>query len=80
MNTVRMNITIPERLARRLDRLVGPGKKTKFIVESLEDCISRMEREKLLADLEEGYKVREQEGIKIAEEFRESDLEGWDEY
>ena len=80
MSSVRMNITIPEQLARKLDRLVSPRKKSMFIVKSLEDCIHRMEREELKAKLKEGYKVRTDEGLRIAEEFRKVDLEGWDEY
>lgn len=80
MNTVRMNITIPEQLARKLDRLVSPRKKSKFIVESLEECIHRREREALKAKLKEGYKLRRNEGLRLAEEFRPVDLEGWDEY
>jgi len=75
-----MNITVPEQLARKLDRLVSRRKKSKFIVESLEESINRMEREKLNSELEEGYKVGRHEGLKIAEAFQEADLEGWDEY
>jgi metal-responsive CopG/Arc/MetJ family transcriptional regulator len=80
MSTVRMNITIPEQLARKLDRLVSPRKKSMFIVNSLEEYIQGMEREELKARLKEGYKVRRDEGLRIAEEFRKVDLEGWDEY
>ena len=80
MSAVRMNITIPEQLARKLDQIVSPRKKSTFIVKSLEECIHRMEREELKANLKEGYKVRRDEGLRIAEEFRKVDLEGWDEY
>jgi len=80
MGMIRMNITIPEQLALKLDRLVSPRKKSKFIVESLEECIHRRERQELNMKLKEGYKARRSEGIRIAEEFQEVDLEGWDEY
>jgi metal-responsive CopG/Arc/MetJ family transcriptional regulator len=80
MSFVRMNITIPDHLARKLDTMVSPRKKSKFIVESLEERIQRMEREELTSNLEEGYKERRDEGLKIAEEFKTVDLEGWDEY
>lgn len=80
MSTVRMNITIPEQLAHKLDRLVSPRKKSTFIVKSLEERIGRMEREELKVKLKEGYKVRRDEGLRIAEDFRKVDLEGWDEY
>ena len=80
MSFVRINITIPDHLARKLDRMVSPRKKSKFIVESLEERIQRMEREELKSSLKEGYRVRREEGLKIAEEFKPFDLEGWDEY
>jgi len=80
MSFVRINITIPDYLARKLDTMVSPRKKSKFIVESLEERIQRMEREELTSNLEEGYKERRDEGLKIAEEFKTVDLEGWDEY
>jgi metal-responsive CopG/Arc/MetJ family transcriptional regulator len=80
MNTVRLNITIPEHLSRKLDQLVSPRKKSKFIVESLEECIRRRERQELKAQLKDGYKARKDEGLKIAEEFRKADMEGWDDY
>jgi metal-responsive CopG/Arc/MetJ family transcriptional regulator len=80
MNTVRLNITIPEHLSRKLDQLVSPRKKSKFIVESLEECIRRRERQELKAKLKEGYKVRKDEGLSLAEEFRKADMEGWDDY
>jgi len=80
MSFVRVNITIPDHLARKLDKMVSPRKKNKFIVETLEERIPRMEREELTSNLEEGYKERRDEGLKIAEEFKTVDLEGWDEY
>jgi hypothetical protein len=58
--------------------MVSPRKKSKFIVESLEERIQRMEREELKNGLEEGYQARRDEGLKITEEFKTVDLEGWD--
>ena len=36
--------------------------------------------EELKAKLKEGYKIRRDEGLRMAEDFRKVDLEGWDEY
>ena len=80
MNMVRMNITIPEDLARQLDKLVGPRKKSHFITESLKERVKRIEEDKLQKMLEEGYKTRKEESLSIAKEFEPVDLEGWDEY
>ena len=80
MNMVRMNITLPEDLARQLDKLVGPRKKSHFIAESLKERVKRIEEDKLQKMLEEGYKTRKEESLSIAKEFEPVDLEGWDEY
>ncbi len=80
MNMVRLNITIPEELARQLDELVGPRRKSQFITETLNERIKKIRRKELEEILEEGYKAREKESISIAREFEPADLDGWDEY
>jgi len=35
MNTVRLNITLPEELVCQIDKLVKPGQKSSFIAETL---------------------------------------------
>ncbi len=80
MSAVRLNITIPEELADKLDELVGPRKKSRFIAETLRQRIEKMQEEKLQQILEEGYKARKQESQSVAREFEPVDLEGWDEY
>jgi len=80
MNMIRMNITIPEDLARQLDKLVGPRKKSRFITETLKERVKKIEEDKLQKMLEEGYKNRREESLSIAKEFEPVDLEGWDEY
>jgi len=80
MNMVRMNITIPEDLAQKLDQIVSPRKKSRFIADSLRERIKRIEEEETQKRLAEGYKARKDEGLAIAEDFRSADLEGWDDY
>ena len=80
MNMVRMNITLPEDLARQLDHLAGLRKKSRFIAEALNERIKKMEREKLRKILEQGYKARKEESLSIAKDFETVDIEGWDEY
>ena len=80
MSVVRLNITIQEELARRLDELVGPRKKSHFIAEALKQRIEAIKEEELNAMLEEGYKARKRQSLSIAKEFEEVDMEGWDEY
>jgi len=80
MSVVRLNITIPEELARQLDELVGSRKKSRFIAEALRRRIEEIREQELNKILEEGYKARKQESLSVAKEFELVDLEGWDEY
>ena len=80
MNAVRLNITIPEELARQLEKLVGSRNKSHFIAEALRQRIENIQEEELNKVLEEGYKARKGESVSIAKEFEPADLEGWDEY
>jgi len=80
MSVVRLNITIQEELARQLNKLVGPRKKSHFIAEALKQRIAEIQEEELNKILEEGYKARKQESLSIAKEFEAVDVEGWDEY
>jgi len=80
MGAVRLNITLPEELARQLDELIDPRKKSQFIAETLRKRIQEMEEQKLQEILEEGYKARKLESEQLAREFEPIDLEGWDEY
>ena len=80
MAAVRMNITIPEDLARQMDRLIGPRRKSRFIAETLRQKVEEIQQKRLDKTLEEGYKARAEESRIMAKEFESVDLEGWDEY
>lgn len=80
MNTVRLNITLPEELAGRLDELAPARKKSCFIAEALAEKIKEIQNDQLQKLLEEGYKATKGESFAIAKEFEPADLEGWDEY
>ena len=80
MSTVRLNITVPEKLAHQLDSLVGPRKKSRFIAEALRQKIDKIQNERMQKLLEEGYKDRQAESRALAKEFESVDLEGWDDY
>ena len=80
MRAVRMNITIPEELARQMNQLTDPRKRSQFISEALKHRIEEIQREITQKALEEGYKARKEESHLITKEFEAVDLEGWDEY
>jgi CopG family transcriptional regulator/antitoxin EndoAI len=80
MRVVRMNITIPQELARKVDEVTEPRKRSQFITEALKRRIEEIHREKVQKALEEGYKARKEESRSTTKEFEPADLEGWDEY
>ncbi len=80
MSVVRMNITLPEDLVHKLNRLTRSRKKSQFIAEALKERIEKIQHKELQKALEEGYKAMKQESHSIAKEFESIDLEGWDEY
>ena len=61
MSAVRLNITIPMELIKRVDGITGPRKRSQFITEALKRRLDEMDREKLRQSMEEGYKARKEE-------------------
>jgi metal-responsive CopG/Arc/MetJ family transcriptional regulator len=80
MSTVRVNVTLPEDIARKLDSLVEPKKKSRFVAEAVKKKIEDLQRERTEALLKEGYKDMHNESLAIARDFEAADIEGWDEY
>ena len=77
---VRMNITLPDKIYRRLDLIAGPRGRSRFIAEAVEKKIGEMHRENFQKLLEEGYAAAKREVGAVAREYEAADLEGWDEY
>lgn len=82
MNTdsVRLNITLPKDLVEALNRVAGARQRNRFITESLQQRLARMEKIALEQTLADGYREMAKEGNVIARDFEVADLEGWDEY
>jgi len=80
MSTVRLNVTLPEDLAHRLEAIAGSRKKSRFIAETIEEKIKELEHGALAKRLAEGYKATRKEDLAIVKEFEKVDLEAWDEY
>jgi metal-responsive CopG/Arc/MetJ family transcriptional regulator len=66
MNTVRLNITLPDNLALKMNSFIKPRQRSKFIADQQQ--------------LEEGYRERNKESLEITKEFENLDISGWDEY
>ncbi len=80
MSTVRLNITMPNNLASKLNSLIKPRQRSKFIADAVHQKIKELEEIELHKQLEEGYKARKEESLKITKEFEKLDLREWDEY
>ena len=79
-DNVRLNITLPRDIARRLDKVAGPRKRSRFISEAIRRRIKQIEEQELERLLEEGYRAGRKESLSLAKEFEAIDLEGWHEY
>jgi len=82
MNTdiIRMNITLPKELVESLDEMAGPRKRSRFIAQALRLMIDQLKKKEIDLQLTEGYRVRKDENLKVAEAFEPFDVEGWDDY
>lgn len=70
----RLNITLPEDLAKLLEKYPN---KSKLITEALREKFEKVEKEKLVRELQEGYIATRSEDNKVNEEWRETTLEKW---
>lgn len=70
----RLNITIPESVAKKMDKIPN---KSRFIAEAVEERLRRMEKEKLGKLLGEGYKATKEEDRAVNKEWEKATLEGW---
>ena len=70
----RLNITLPEDLAKLLEKYPN---KSKLITEALREKFEKVEKEKLVRELQEGYIATRSENNKVNEEWRETTLEKW---
>jgi len=69
----RLNITIPEDIAKKLNKI---SNKSKFIAEAVEEKLREIEKEELDKKLVEGYKATREEGKAINKEWEKITLEG----
>ncbi len=70
----RLNITLPENLARELDAF---SNKSRFIAEAVREKLERIRREKLDKLLVKGYKETCKEDKEVDKEWEEVTLESW---
>ncbi len=69
----RLNITIPEEIAKELDKVPN---KSKFIAQALSEKIKRIKREKLIKELKEGYRATREEDNVLNKDWEQITIEG----
>jgi len=70
----RLNITIPEDIAKKLNKI---SNKSKFIAEAVNEKLDELENEELMRILAEGYKAVKEEDKAVNKEWEKITLEGW---
>ena len=70
----RLNITIPEDIAKKLDKI---SNKSKFIARVVDEKLHEMENEELMRILAEGYKATKEEDKAVNKEWEKITLERW---
>ena len=78
--SVRLNITLPADLAKKLKHITASRKQSKFVAEAVEQKIKELKQKQMEKVLVDGYKATRKEGIAITKDFDSVDLEGWDAY
>lgn len=71
---VRLNITLPDDIAKKLN---NKHNKSRFIAEALREKFEREERERLKRLLIEGYSQRANKAEEIEEDWGSTDIDGW---
>lgn len=66
MDTVRLNITLPKEVVKKL---AGVRNKSSLITQALMEMFERKERERLIKTLKEGYKATALEERKLSDEW-----------
>ena len=71
----RLNITLPDAIARRLG---ARHNKSRFIAEAVEEKIEREERASLERLMAQGYAQEAEEDEKLSKDWEKADIEGWE--
>jgi CopG family transcriptional regulator/antitoxin EndoAI len=71
----RVNITLPEKTVRLMDRIVRKGNRSRFISEAIHRFVEAEGRAKLRLRLKQGAKKRAQRDLQLAEDWFELEEE-----
>jgi metal-responsive CopG/Arc/MetJ family transcriptional regulator len=72
---MRLNITLPDELAHKLD---DKNNKSRFIAQALEEKFEKEEKENLERLMAQGYMQVRVEDEKVSKDWEKADLDGWE--
>lgn len=73
----RLNITLPEKTVRLIDRVAKKGDRSRFIAEAVERYVAEIGRANLRKQLEEGAILRAERDLHVASEWFSIEEEAW---
>ncbi len=76
----KVNFTLPEDLVLRLKSEVAERSRSAFVADAVARRLAELDRERIEADMIEGYKARYEEDMALNAEMEAATLEGWPEY
>ncbi len=76
----RLNITLPEDVISTLKKNIGDREVSNFISEAVKSKFKELEKNKLKAELIEGYKATKKEDMKLHKDFDGNLNDGLDKY
>jgi hypothetical protein len=77
--TVRTTIHLDERVLERLGPFVGPRGLSRFINQAMTEKLAALERQRLEADMREGYLASRADRAELNVDWSVVDVEGWTE-
>lgn len=75
MQIQRINITIPNKILKKLKNAIPEGQRSRFITRAVEEKLDKQVGKKL--SLEESLKANYEFDKKIAEDFKSIELDNW---
>jgi len=76
MAAVRLNISLPEKTAKKLRKNVKPRERSAVIAEALDQYFKRDDAKSLIDEMIEGYIANREEDLKLEEEFNKTMMDG----
>jgi len=76
MAAVRLNISLPEKTAKKLRKNVKPRERSAVIAEALDQYFKRDDTKSLIDEMIEGYIANREEDLKLEVEFNKTMMDG----